>query len=192
LFEFYNPKTIFEQASSGYHVLRAYQWHLIFGVLWSLTVAVQVGLHPFNNDVASAFGIGAFAVGVVSARGTAGRIGKNGGEYRPSRKRTLFGLGLGSVFVAFLVYLLVSEALSLSTLLQFNSVIVAIPGLYFGGAVGFGTWEVKIGVEIHWEGRTFYSVPKGLSWQEKYQYRNEQRNRVLTKNSGEQEATRKS
>ena len=101
------------------------------------------------------------------------------------------GLGLAFAFGAFLFYLLFSEALSLSTLIQFNSVSVAVPALFFGWAVGYGTWEDRNGKEIHWEGRTFYSVPKGLSWQEKYQYRTEQRNRVRTKNSGEQEATGK-
>ena len=141
--------------------------------------------------VALVAGIGGFVAGVVSARGTAGRIEKNGGEYRASRKRILIVVGLGLAFGALLFYLILSEALSLNTLLQFNSVYVAVPALYVGRAVGFGTWEVRNGKEIHWEGRTFYSVPKGLSWQEQYQYRNEQRTRILTKNSGEQDATGK-
>ena len=152
---------------------------------------VGAGLHPFNVVVASVASIGAFVVGVVSARSTAKRIEKNDGEYRPSRRRTLFGLCLGLAFGALLFYLLFSEGLFLSTPLQFNSVYVAVPALVFGRAVGFGTWEVRNGKEIQWEGRTSYSVPKGLSWQEKYQYRTEQRNRVRTKNSGEQEATGK-
>ena len=176
---------------SNYQVLRAYQWHLILATIWSFTAAIQAGLHQFNVGVASVFGIGAFVVGVISARGNVKRIEKNGGEYRPNRKRTFLGLCLAFVFGAFLFYLLFSEALSLTTLIQFNSVFVAIPALVFGWAVGYGTWEVRNGKEIHWEGRTFYSVPKGLSWQEQYQYRNEQRSRILTKNSGEQEATGK-
>jgi len=171
--------------------LRAYQWHLIFAALWSLTAIIQAGLHPFNVGIESVAGIGAFVVGVVSARSTAKRIEKNGGEYHPSRKRTLFGLGLGLAFGALLFYLLFSGAFSLNTLLQFNSVYVAVPALYVGRAVGFGTWEVRNGKEIHWEGRTFYSVPKGLSWQEQYQYRSKQRTRIRTKNSAEQEATGK-
>jgi hypothetical protein len=152
---------------------------------------VQAGLHQFNVWIASIAGIGAFVVGVVSARSTAKRIEKNGGEYRSSRKRVLLGLGLALAFVALLSYLFVSEALSLSTLLQFNSVYVAVPALYFGGAVAFGTWEVRNGKEIRWEGGTFYSIPKGLSRQEQYQYRNEQHNRVHAKHSGEQGATGK-
>jgi len=173
---------------SNYQVLRAYQWHLILATIWSLTAAIQAGFHQFNVGVASVFGIGAFVVGVISARGNVKRIEKNGGEYRPNRKRTFLGLCLAFAFGAFLFYLLFSEALSLTTLIQFNSVFVAIPALVFGWAVGYGTWEIRNGKEIHWEGRTFYSVPKGLSWQEQYQYRNEQRSRILTKNSGEQEA----
>ncbi len=188
---FFTRKLFFEDASSGYHVLRVYQWHLIFAIVWSFTATVQAGLHPFNVGIASVAGIGGFVAGVVSARDTAKRIEKNGGEYRPSRKRTLIVLSLGLALGAFLFYLLFSEALSLNTLFQFYSAYVAVPALYFGGAVGFGTWEVRNGKEIRWEGRTFYSVPKGLSWQEQYQYRTEQRNRVRTKNSGEQEATAK-
>ena len=141
--------------------------------------------------VALVAGVGGFVAGVVSARGTAGRIEKNGGEYRASRKRILIVVGLGLAFGALLFYLILSEALSLNTLLQFNSVYVAVPALYVGRAVGFGTWEVRNGKEIHWEGRTFYSVPKGLSWQEQYQYRSKQRTRIRTKNSAEQEATGK-
>ena len=160
-------------------------------MIWLFTAAIQAGFRQFNVGVASVFGIGAFVVGVISARGRAKRIEKNGGEYRPNRKETLLGLGLAFAFGAFLFYLLFSEAVSLSTLMQFNSVSVAVPALFFGWGVGYRTWEVRNGKEIHWEGRTFYSVPKGLSWQEQYQYRNEQRTRVLTKNSGEQEATGK-
>jgi len=171
--------------------LRAYQWHLIFAALWSLTAIIQAGLHPFNVGIESVAGIGAFVVGVVSARSTAKRIEKNGGEYHPSRKRTLFGLGLGLAFGALLFYLLFSEAFSLNTLLQFNSVYVAVPALYVGIAVGFRTWEARNGKEILSEGRTFYSMPKGLSWQEKYQYRAEQWYRLRIKNSGEQEASSK-
>ena len=155
---------------------------------------MEVGLHPFNVGVASAAGTGAFLVGVVSARSTAKRIEKNGGEYRPSRNRTLLGLGLVAASVAllfYLFYLVFSGAVSLGWLLQFNSAYIGVPALYFGGAVGFGTWEVRNGKEIHWEGRTFYSVPTGLSWQEQYQYRNEHRARILTNNSGEREATGK-
>ena len=185
----FTRKLFSEHASSGYHVLRASQWNLIFAILWSLTATVQAGLHPFNVGIALVAGFGAFVVGVASSRSTAERVEKNGGEYRPSRRRTLFGLGFGFAFGALLFYLLFFEALSLNSLLQFNSVSVAVPGLYFGGAVGFGTWEVRNGKEIQCEGRTFYSVPKGLSWQEQYQYRTEHRNRVRTKDSGDQETT---
>ena len=176
-------KLFFEQESFTYRVLRVYQWHLGFAVLWSFTAALQAGHRPFNIGVASVAGGGAFVLGVIAASGTAKRIEKNGGEYRPSRKRTLLVLGLGLAFGALLFYLLFSEALSMNTLLQFSSLYVAVPALYFGGAVGFGTWEVRNSKEIQWEGRTYYSVPKGLSWQEKYQYRNEQRNRI--RNSGD-------
>src|SRR5260370_41693788 len=100
-------------------------------------------------------------------------------------------MGLAFAVGEFLFYLLFSEALSLSTLIEFNSVSVAVPALFFGWALGYGTWEVRNGKEIHWEGRTFYSVPKGLSWQEQYQYRNGQRTRILPENSGEQGATGK-
>src|SRR2546421_3976762 len=96
--------------SSSHRVLRAYQWHLVFAALWSLTAIIQAGLHPFNVGIASVAGIGAFVVGLVSARSTARRIEKNGDEYHPSRKRTLFGLGLGLAFGALLFYLLFSEA----------------------------------------------------------------------------------
>ena len=184
-------KLFFGHALSRYQVLRAYQWHLILAIIWSFTAAIQAGFHQFNIGVASVFGVGAFVVGVISPRGNVKRIEKNGGEYRPNRKWAFLGLGLAFVFGAFLFYLLFSEALSLTTLIQFNSVYVAIPALVFGWAVGYGTWEVRNGKEIHWEGRTFYSVPKGLSWQEQYQYRSEQRTRILTKNSREQEATGK-
>jgi len=171
--------------------LRVYQWNLVFGIVWSFIATIQVGLHPFNVGVALVAGIGGFVAGVVSARGTAGRIEKNGGEYRASRKRTLIVVGLGLAFGALLFYLILSEALSLNALLEFYSLYVGIPALYFGIAVGFRTWEARNGKEIMWEGRTFYSVPKGLSSQEKYQYRAEQWYRLRIRNSGEQEASSK-
>ncbi len=167
--------------SFSHQVLRAYRWHLIFAALWSLTATIQVGLHPSNVGVALVAGVGGFVAGVVSGRGTAGRIEKNGGEYRASRKRTLFVVGLGLAFGALLFYLILSEALSLNTLLQFYSLYVGIPALYFGIAVGFRTWEARNGKEILSEGRTFY----------KYQYRAEQWYRLRIKNSGEQEASSK-
>jgi hypothetical protein len=170
---------------------RAYQWHLIFALLWSFTATIQAGLHPFDVGIALVAGFVAFVAGVVLARSTGKLIEKNGGEYRASRKRTLFVLGLGLAFGALLFYMLFSGALSLNILLQFYSAYVGVPALYFGEAVGFRRWEVRNGVKIHWEGRTFYSVPKGLSWQEKYQYRNEQHTRIRTKQSGEQEAAGK-
>jgi hypothetical protein len=182
--EFSNRKLFFEQTSSSHQVLRAYQWHLILGIIWSFTAGVEVGLHPLNVGVASAAGTGAFVVGVVSARSTAKRIEKNGGEYRPSRNRTLLGLGLVAASVALLFYLVFSGAVSLGWLLQFNSAYIGVPALYFGGAAGFGRWEVRNGKEIHWEGRTFYSVPKGLSSEAQYYYRIERRSRG--RNSGEQ------
>ena len=79
--------------------------------------------------VALVAGIGGFVAGVVSARGTAGRIEKNGGEYRASRKRILIVVGLGLAFGALLFYLILSEALSLNTLLHFYSLYVGIPAL---------------------------------------------------------------
>ncbi len=51
-------------------------------MIWSFTATIQVGLHPFNVGVALVAGVGGFVAGVVSGRGTAGRIEKNGGEYR--------------------------------------------------------------------------------------------------------------
>ena len=141
--------------------------------------------------VALVAGVGGFVAGVVSARGTAGRIEKNGGEYRASRKRILFVVGLGLAFGVLLFYLIFSGALPLNTLLQYYSAYVGVPALYFGIAVGFRTWEARSGKEILSEGRTFYSMPKGLSWQEKYQYRAEQWYRLRIKNSGEQEASSK-
>jgi len=160
-------------------------------MVWSFIATIQVGLHPFNVGVALVAGVGGFVAGVVSGRGTAGRIEKNGGEYRASRKRVLFVVGLGLAFGALLFYLILSEALSLNTLLQFYSLYVGLPALYFGIAVGFRTWEARNGKEILSEGRTFYSVPMGLSWQEKYQYRAEQWYRLRIKNSGEQETSSK-
>jgi len=179
-------KLFFEQTSSGYQVLRAYQWNLIFGIVWSFTATIQAGLHSSNLGVAFVAGVAGFVAGIVSARGTAARIEKNGGTYRASRKRTLFVVGLGFAFGVLLFYLIFSGVLSLNTLLQVYSLYVGLPALYFGIAVGFRTSEARYGKEILWEGRTFYSVPKGLSWQEKYQYRAEQWYRLQNRNSGEQ------
>jgi hypothetical protein len=171
--------------------LRAYQWNLVFGIVWSFTATIQLGLHSFNVGVALVAGVGGFGAGVVSARGTAGRIEKNGGAYRASRRRTLFLVGLALALGALLFYLIFSAALSLNTLLRFYSLYVGIPALYFGIAVGFRMSEARNGKEILWEGRTWYSVPKGLSWQEKYQYRAEQWYRLRIMNSGEKEASSK-
>lgn len=184
-------KLFFEQASSGYQVLRAYRGNLIFGIVWSFTATVQAGLHSFNVGLALVAGFGGFVAGVVSARGTAERIEKNGGEYRASRKRTLIVVGLGLAFGALLFYLIFSAAISLNTLLEFYSLYVGIPALYFGIAAGFRMSEARNEKEIHWEGQTFYSLPKGLSLQEKYQYRAEQWYRLRTRNSGQQEAPSK-
>jgi hypothetical protein len=181
-------KLFFKQASSGYQVLRAYRGNLGFAIGWSFIALIQAGLHPFNVGLASVAGIGGFVAGVVSARGTAERIEKNGGEYRASRIRTLIVVGIGLAFGALLFYLIFSGALSLNTLLQVYSVYVGLPALYFGEAVGFEIWEARNEKEIHWEGRTFYSLPKGLSLQEKYQYRADQWYRLRTRNSGEQQA----
>src|SRR5207245_6100029 len=150
-------KLFFGQAWSCYQVLRVYQWNLIFGIVWSFTATIQVGLHPFNVGVALVAGVGGFVAGVVSGRGTAGRIEKNGGEYRASRKRILFVVGLGLAFGALLFYLIFSEALSLNTLLQFYSLYVGLPALYFGIALGFRTWEARNGKEIQSYWCTFYS-----------------------------------
>ena len=65
------------------------------------------------------------------------------------------------------------------------SVYAALPALYLGGAVTFRRWEMKNGKEIQWEGRTFYAIPKGLTWQEQYMYRYQQRERLRARNSAE-------
>ena len=69
-----------------------------------------------------------------------------------------------------------------------------IPAVYLGGAVTFRRWELKNGKEIQWEGAwvgTFYALPKGLTWQERYQYRYEQRERSRARNLAEEATTNK-
>src|SRR5207245_4141559 len=102
-----------------------------------------------------------------------------------------FCCGFRVSFGIFVIHFDLFWALAFNTLLQYYSAYVGVPALYFGIAVGFRTWEARSGKEILSEGRTFYSMPKGLSWQEKYQYRAEQWYRLRIKNSGEQEASSK-
>jgi len=103
-------------------------------------------------------------------------------------------LGVGVVVGGVLVYLIESGAISFSMLSQFMSVYAGIPAIYLGGAVTFRRWELKNGKEIQWEGAwvgTFYALPKGLTWQERYQYRYEQRERSRPRNLAEEAATNK-
>ena len=93
-----------------------------------------------------------------------------------------------SVILAILFYLIVSETVPLNILTQFYSVYTALPALYLGGVVTFRSWELKKGKEIHWEGAwigTFYATPKGLTWQEQYIYRYQQRERMRARNPPE-------
>jgi len=147
--------------------------------------------YPLNVGIASVSGIGGFLAGASAARSIIQGIEKKG-EYRQSRKRILlwFGLGLGavSVILAILFYLIVSETVPLNILTQFYSVYTALPALYLGGVVTFRSWELKKGKEIHWEGAwigTFYAIPKGLTWQEQYTYRDQQRERMRAGNPPE-------
>ena len=73
------------------------------------------------------------------------------------------------------------------------STYAAIPAIYLGAALIFRRWELKNGKEIQWEGTwtgTFYAIPKGLTWQERYQYRYE-RDRLRLRNLAEEAATNK-
>jgi len=143
--------------------------------------------HPLNVGIASVSGIGGFLSGAILARNTVRGIEKKG-EYHPSRKRLLLALVVVLVIIAVLVYLIESGAMLWSILSQFMSMYAAVPAVYLGGAVTFRRWEMKNGKEIQWEGAwvgTFYAIPKGLSWQERYQYRYERQERLRTGNSGE-------
>ena len=97
------------------------------------------------------------------------------------------------VIIAVSGYVIETEAIPLSVLSQVLSVYAALPTIYLAGAVTFRRWELKNGKEIHWEGTwtgTFYAIPKGLTWQERYQYRYEQRERLRAGNSAERATTK--
>jgi len=140
--------------------------------------AVQVaGFHLLNVYIASVSAFGGFTAGAISTGRLTRGIEKNG-EYRLSRNRLLLVLGLAIPTGAALMFVIVSGAIPLSIMMQFYSFYSAIPALYFGGVITFRRWELKNGKEIHWEGAwigTFYAVPKGLTWQQQLDYRNEQR-----------------
>ncbi len=149
--------------------------------------------YRLNVGIASVSGIGGFLAGATLARGTTREIERKG-EDHPSRGRLLFALGAGLVIIVVLGYMIESEAIPFSILSQFMSIYAALPALYLGGAVTFRRWELKKGKEIQWEGAwigTFYAIPKGLTWQEQYMYRYEQRERSLARTSA-QEATPRS
>ena len=146
-----------------------------------------------NVVIASVSVIGGVLSGAILARATTRGIEKKG-EYHPSRKRLVLLLGIGSDVGAVLVYLIESGAIPFSILSQFISVYAGVPAIYLGGAVTFRRWELKNGKEIQWEGAwvgTFYAIPKGLTWQERYQYRYEQRERSRPRNLAEEAATNK-
>jgi len=173
--------------------LRAYTSYLSFAIVWSLIAALQAaGLHPLNVGIASVSGIGGFLTGAIAARGTIREIEKKG-EYHTSRNRLILTLGVGLVIIAVSGYVIETEAVPLSVLSQVLSVYAVLPALYLAGAVTFRRWELKNGKEIHWEGTwigTFYAIPKGLTWQERYQYRYEQRERLRAGNSVERATTK--
>ncbi len=156
--------------------LRAYRGYLSFAIVWSFIAAVQAaGFHPLNVGIASVSGIGGFLSGAILARGTIRGIEKKG-EYHPSRNRLLLAFAVGLVIIVVLGYVIESEWIPLSILQQLMSTYAAIPTLYLAGAMTFRRWESKNGKEIQWEGTwtgTFYAIPKGLTWQERYQYRYE-------------------
>jgi len=173
--------------------LRAYTSYLSFAIVWSLIAALQAaGFHPLNVGVASVSGIGGFLTGAIAARGTIREIEKKG-EYHTSRNRLLWALGVGLVIIAVSGYVIETETIPKSVLSQVLSVYAVLPGTYLAGAVIFRRWELKNGKEIHWEGTwtgTFYAIPKGLTWQERYQYRYEQRERLRAGNSAERATTK--
>ncbi len=149
--------------------------------------------HSLNVVIASVSVIVGFLSGAILVRATTRGIEKKG-EYHPSRNRLVLVLGVGVVVGAVLVYLIESGAISFSMLSQFMSVYAGIPAIYLGGAVTFRKWELKNGKEIQWEGAwvgTFYAIPKGLTSQERYQYRYEQRERSRPRNLAEEAATNK-
>ena len=172
--------------------MRAYRSYLSFAILWSFIAAVQVAnFHSLNVVIASVSGIGGFLSGAILARATTRGIERKG-EYHPSRNRLVLVLGVGLVVGAGLVYMIESGAIPFSILSQFMSMYVGIPAIYLGGAVTFRRWELKNGKEIQWEGAwvgTFYAIPKGLTWQERYQYRYEQRERSRPRNLAEEAAS---
>jgi len=173
--------------------LRAYTSYLSFAIVWSLIAAVAAaGLHPLNVGIASVSGIGGFLAGAILARGTIREIEKKG-EYRSSRNRLLLVLGVGLVIIAVFGYVIESETIPLSILSQFPSVYAALPAAYLVEAVIFRRWELKNGKEIRWEETwigALYAIPKGLTWQERYQYRYEQRERLRTGNPAERATTK--
>jgi len=173
--------------------LRAYRGYLSFALLWSFIAAAQApGLHPLNVGIASVSGIVGFLSGAINTRGTIRGIEKKG-EYHASRNRLLLLLGIGLVIIAVFVYVADSGWIPWSILQQLMSTYAAIPAIYLGAALIFRRWELKNGKEIQWEGTwtgTFYAIPKGLTWQERYQYRYE-RDRLRLRNLAEEAATNK-
>lgn len=182
-------KLFFEQTPASIQrnqVSRAYRSYLSFSIVWSFIAVLQVvGNYRLNVGIASVGGIGGFLAGATLARGTTRGIERKG-EDHPSRGRLLFALGAGLVIIAVLGYVIESEAIPFSILSQSMSAYTALPALYLGGALTFRRWELKNGKEIHWEGAwigTFYAIPKGLTMQEQYMYRYEQRERLRARNS---------
>ncbi len=170
--------------------MRAYNWYLLFTVVWSFFAAQAAILHTLNVGFASVSGFGGFLAGTIAARSTIQGIEKKG-EYRQSRNRLLLGLGLALVINGVWVYGIISGAIPM---LPIFSVYAALPAVYLAGVVNFRRWELKNGKEIHSEGfwvGTFYAIPKGLTWQEQYQYRYEQRERLRARNSAGGAATNK-
>ena len=167
---------------------RAYRSYLSFTIVWSFIAVLQAAVnYRLNVGIASVSGIGGFLAGATLARGTTRGIERKG-EDHPSRGRLLFALGAGLVIIVVLGYMIESEAIPFSILSQFMSIYAALPALYLGGAVTFRRWELKNGKEIQWEGAwigTFYAIPKGLTWQEQYIYRYQQRERMRARNPPE-------
>jgi predicted permease len=168
------PKTIFRAHLHLYLVLRAYHSYLAFAIVWSFFAVMEAAvLHPLNVYIASVSGSLGFASGAISTGRLIQGIEKKG-EYRQSRKNLLLALGLAIVIGAVLIYVIISETIPLSIVEQFESFYTVLPAFYFGYAITFRRWELKNGKEIHFEGAvigTFYAIPKGLTWQQQFEYR---------------------